>query len=158
ATPQTYRYAWNDDVIVANQFGGVLTSATEAVASSMDTRGAGVPLVLFNPLNIEREDLVEASVAFPGGLPPAVLAIAPDGTQSPVQMNDGKMLFVAKAPSVGYAVYHLVPAKSVSGKNELKVTESSLENARYRVEINTAGDISSIFDKQLNKELLSGPV
>ncbi|HEV2576281.1 MAG TPA: glycoside hydrolase family 38 C-terminal domain-containing protein [Acidobacteriaceae bacterium] len=158
ATPQAYRYAWNDDVIVANQFGGVLTSATEAVASSMDTRGAGVPLVLFNPLNIEREDLVEASVAFPGGMPTAVLAIAPDGTQSPVQIIGGKVLFVAKAPSVGYAVYRLVPAKSVSGKNELKVTESSLENARYRVQINAAGDISSIFDKQLNKELLSGPV
>ena len=61
ATPQTYRYAWNDDVIVANQFGGVLTSATEAVASGMDTRGAGVPLVLFNPLNVDREDLVEAA-------------------------------------------------------------------------------------------------
>ncbi len=158
ATPQTYRYAWNDDVIVANQFEGVLTSATEAVASSMDTRGAGVPLVLFNPLNVDRADLVEATVAFPGGgIPSAAVAIAPDGTRSPVQINDGKVLFVARTPSVGYAVYHVVTAKSAPADNELKISESSLENARYRVQINSAGDISSIFDKQLNKELLSAP-
>jgi len=158
ATPQAYRYAWNDDVIVANQFEGVLTSATEAVASSMDTRGTGVPLVLFNPLNVDRTDLVVATVAFPGSMPSAAQAIAPDGTESPAQISDGKVLFVAKTPSVGYAVYHLVSAKSAPAKSELKVTESSLENARYRVQINGAGDISSIFDKQLNKELLSGPV
>jgi len=158
ATPQTYRYAWNDDVIVANQFGGVLTSATEAVASSMDTRGAGVPLVLFNPLNVDREDLVEATVTFPGGMPSAVRSIGPDGTESPAQIENGKVLFVAKVPSVGYAVYHLVPSKSATAKGELKVTESSVENARYRVQLNAAGDIASIFDKQLSKELLSGPV
>lgn len=158
ATPQAYRYAWNDDVIVANQFEGVFTSATEAIASSMDTRGPGLPLVLFNPVNVDREDLVEATAAFPGGTPSAVRAIAPDGTESPAQISDGKVLFAAKTPSVGYAVYHLVAAKSAPTKNELKITESSLENARYRVQINPAGDISSIFDKQLNKELLSAPV
>ena len=40
----------------------------------------------------------------------------------------------------------------------LKVTESSLENARYRVQLNPDGDVSSIYDKSLNKELLSAPI
>ena len=158
ATPQTYRYAWNDDAITANLFGGVVASATEAVASSMNTQGPGVPLVLFNPLNVEREDLVEATLAFPGAMPSAVRVIAPDGSDAPGQIADGKVLFVARAPSVGYAVYHVVPAKSSSASPGLKITESTLENARYRVQINPAGDIASVFDKQLNRELLSAPI
>ena len=40
----------------------------------------------------------------------------------------------------------------------LKVTDSSLENARYRVKLNPDGDVSSIYDKSLNKELLSAPI
>jgi alpha-mannosidase len=38
------------------------------------------------------------------------------------------------------------------------VTESSLENARYRVQLNQDGDVSSIYDKSLSKELLSAPI
>ena len=52
----------------------------------------------------------------------------------------------------------MIAAETASTNSTLKVTESSLENDRYRVQINQDGDISSIFDKQLNKELLSAPV
>ncbi len=38
------------------------------------------------------------------------------------------------------------------------MSESSLENARYRVALDQNGDVSSIFDKSLNKELLSAPI
>jgi alpha-mannosidase len=38
------------------------------------------------------------------------------------------------------------------------VTESTLENERYVVRVDTNGDIAGIFDKLLNKELLSAPV
>ena len=62
ATPQAYEFAWNDDVLVANQFAGVFRSATQSIASALDTQGPGVPIVLFNALNIGREDLVEAAL------------------------------------------------------------------------------------------------
>ena len=61
ATPRAYQYSWNDDNIAANQFAGVLTSATESIASGMDTQGKGIPIVVYNPLNIAREDVVEAA-------------------------------------------------------------------------------------------------
>ena len=48
-----------------NQFAGVLSDATEAVAAALDTEAKGVPMVVFNPLNIAREDVVEANVTFP---------------------------------------------------------------------------------------------
>src|SRR5205814_4287824 len=35
---------------------------------------------------------------------------------------------------------------------------SALENERYRVTIDKNGDVSSIFDNKLNRELLSAPV
>ena len=41
ATPRTYQFAWNDDIIAANQFAGVLTSATEAIASGLNTQTQG---------------------------------------------------------------------------------------------------------------------
>src|SRR5207247_2770775 len=37
ATPKAFEFAWNDDVIAMNQFAGVLTSATSAVAAGLDT-------------------------------------------------------------------------------------------------------------------------
>ena len=69
----------------------------------------GVPVVVFNPLNIAREDVVEASVTFPGGMPKAVHVTGPDGREVPAQISDGKVIFVASAPSVGYAVYDVQP-------------------------------------------------
>jgi alpha-mannosidase len=36
--------------------------------------------------------------------------------------------------------------------------ERSIENARYKVMLNNAGDISSIYDKSVGKELLSAPI
>ena len=157
ATPRAYQFAWNDDIIAANQFAGVFTSATEAIASGLNTEVKGTPIVVFNPLNIEREDLVEAKVDFPRGTPRAVRVTGPDGKDVPAQLEDGKVLFLAKAPSVGYAVYSVMPAET-EGRSSLKVTNSSLENARYRVTLNQNGDVASIFDKSLNKELLTAPM
>src|SRR6202043_1725735 len=78
ASPKAYEFAWNDDVIAMNQFAGVLSDATGAVSAALNTEAKGIPLVVFNPLNIEREDVVQASVNFPGALPKAVRVTGPD--------------------------------------------------------------------------------
>ena len=155
STPKAYEFTWNDDVIAMNQFAGVLTSATAAVVSGMDTQGSGTAIVVYNPLNVARDDVVEAVIA---GATQTVRVIGPDGKEVPAQAEAaGKVLFVAQAPSVGYAVYDVQPGAS-SAASELHVSESSLENARYRVQLDQNGDVSSIFDKRLNRELLSGPI
>ncbi len=156
ATPRAYEFIWNDDVIAMNQFATVLTSAVESIASGLNTQGGGTPIVVYNPLNISREDLVEAAVDLPSGTK-GVRAIGPDGKETPAQWENGKAIFVAKTPSVGYVVYRIEPAASEPASG-LKVTQNSLENARYKVTLNSDGDVSSIFDKSLNKELLSAPV
>ena len=158
ATPRSYEFAQNDDVIAMNQFADVLTSATQAVASSLDTEGSGVPIVVYNPLNIERQDVVEADVWFPGGTPKAVHVIGPDGQEVPSQVEHGKVLFLAKAPSVGYAVYDVRKGEAAAASQELKVSNTTIENARYRVTISADGDVTGIFDKSINKDLLSAPI
>ncbi len=158
ATPRAYQFAWNDDVIALNQFAGVLTSAAQAVASTMDTNGEGIPCVVSNQLNIDREDLVEAEAAFSGGAPAAVRVVGPDGKESPAQMVNGKVLFIARVPSVGFAVYDIRPGEAASAKSELSVSDNSLENHRYRIRLNSAGDVAGIFDKQLQRELLASPM
>lgn len=158
ATPRAYEFAQNDDVIALNQFAAVLSSATQSIASGLNTQVAGVPVVVYNPLNIERQDVVEAAVSFSGAQPKAVRVTDPDGKEVPSQLEDGKVLFLAKTPSVGYSVYSVKAASSADKSSELHVTESSLENASYKVQLNKDGDVSSIFDKKLNKELLSAPV
>src|SRR5947209_7593322 len=159
ATPKSYEFAWNDDVVAMNQFSSVLTSATEAVASVLDTQVKGTPIVVYNPLNIDREDVVEAEVPSDTGL----LVFGPDGKAVPTQVQPAangtaKVLFLAKVPSVGYAVYDVRPSSGVAGDPPLRVDQSSLENARYRLRLDENGDLASIFDKRINKELLSAPV
>ncbi len=67
------------------------------------------------------------------------------------------ILFLAKAPSVGYAVYEARPVAAPAFDTQLKSSGNGLENERYRVTINGDGDVSSIFDKAAGKELLKAP-
>jgi len=158
ATPKAYEFAWNDDVIAMNQFAGVLSNATEALAAGLNTETKGVPVVVFNPLNIAREDIVEATVNFSGGMPKAVHVSASDGKEVPAQISNGKVLFVAKVPSVGYAVYDVQPGAVVeAAASKLQASENSIENQYYRVKLNADGDVASIFDKAIAKELLAAP-
>jgi len=152
STPKAHSYSWNDEVLALNQFASVLTSATEVVASALDTRVRGTAVVVYNPLSIDREDIVEADIPVTG----AVRVFGPDGKEVPSQVSRGKVLFLARAPSVGWAVYDIRQA-SAPATSVLKIDDASLENARYRIRIDENGDIASIFDKQLRKEILSAP-
>ena len=157
ATPKAYEFAWNDDVIAMNQFAGVLTSAAEGVAAVLDTQANGIPLVVFNPLNIAREDLVEAHLDFPDGLPKSVHVTAPGGKEIPAQVSGDNVIFTASVPSVGYAVYDVQPGAGAEATSQLRVSNDELENSYYRVKLNADGDVSSIFDKVIGRELLSAP-
>jgi alpha-mannosidase len=159
ATPKSYEYSWNDDVIALNQFAAVLTSRSAAVASGLDTQVEGVPVVVYNSLNVEREDVVEATPSFAQGTPQGVKVFGPDGKEVPSQLEAaGRVLFLAKMPSVGFAVYDVRPGdSSASAASELKVSETSLENARYRLAIDANGDVPSIYDKRIKQELLASP-
>ena len=163
--PQAYQFSWNDELASMNQFAGVLTSSSSAVASVMDTRGEGTPLVVYNPLSVARREPVEATVRF-GGAPPAAVRVtdASRGRAVPVQIlgrEPGalRILFLADVPSVGYAVFHVsAAAASAPPATSVTVSAATLENNRLTVRIDANGDISSVYDKDAKRELLRAPV
>ncbi len=155
--PKAYEYAWNDQVLALNQFAAVLTNAAEKVASGLDTRVTGTPVVVYNPLNVARADAVEATLPFAGPAPGAVRVFGPDGREVPAQISGNKVVFIATVPAVGWAVYDVRPAAKPEENPGLVVTASSLENERYAIKLDANGDVASIFDRKLRQELLAGP-
>ncbi|MBZ5498622.1 MAG: alpha-mannosidase [Acidobacteriia bacterium] len=162
--PQAYLFSWNDELSAANQFAGVLTSSTNAVAGLLDTQVMGIPLVVYNPVAAARRDPVEATVQFRSAAPGAIRLIdRAAGRDVPVQVldrqgNQAHILFLADMPSVGYKVFEARAAEATQAAGpQLSVTPASLENARYAVKIDANGDLASIFDKDAGRELLSAP-
>ncbi|MCX6132196.1 MAG: glycosyl hydrolase-related protein [Ignavibacteriales bacterium] len=161
--PKAYEYSWNDGIIALNQFAGVYADAVGALSRSLNTDVPGVPLVVYNPLSIAREDLVEALVPAELAEAKAITAFDAQGKELSTQLTTGwdgrrRVLFQAKLPPVGAAVFALREGEPAKVKrSELLVGKSSLENNRYVVTIDKNGDIAGIFDKQVGKELLEKP-
>jgi alpha-mannosidase len=159
--PKAYEFSWNDEIIALNCFAEALQNGVGAVARGLDTRAEGTPLVVYNPLSIAREDVAEAELEFPR--PPKGLQVFDgDGKPVPTQLLSSNQtichfLFLAKVPSVGFAVYSVKQTSGVARAIALKVNARSLENQRYLVTLNDAGDIAGVFDKVAKRELLSEP-
>jgi alpha-mannosidase len=161
--PKAHDQGWNDGIIALNQFAGVYEDAVGTLAQMLDTDVPGVPVVVFNPLSIARQDVVEAFL--PAELADAdhVSVFNAKGKEVPSQIVEGfdgkrRMLFQAALPPVGATVYSVRKAETNMKNPELVVRENSLENTRYKVRIDADGDISSIVDKKVNRELLEKPV
>lgn len=158
--PAAYEFAWNDQILALNQFADVAEQGVGTVARALDTRARGVPLIVYNPLAVAREDLVEATVALPGKSA-GVQVFGPDGGEVPAQIigregGKSKIVFLARVPSLGFAVFDLRPGAS-GVRSALTATKRGLESRRYRVRLDAAGDVASIYDKQAGREMLSGP-
>src|SRR5437868_539229 len=162
--PQAYQFSWNDELVSANQFAGVLTSSTAAIAENLDTRVQGISLVVYNPLSTARRDPVEATVEFKTAAPAAIRVLdRVTGRAALAQAlervgNRARILFITDMPSVGFKVFEVLPgATRQTAPSPLSVTADSLENARYQVKIDSNGDLASIFDKETGHELLKAP-
>jgi alpha-mannosidase len=146
-----------------NKFSACLGSSAGAVIRAMDTRGQGISLVVYNPLAINRKDLVEAEILYPDGAPKAVKVFDALSNEVPVQIlytskDRIRILFLCSIPSLGLVCFDVQQTSSASdAKTSLSASASMLDNEFIKVAINAAGDISSIIDKKLGKELLSAP-
>src|SRR4029453_9337642 len=69
------------------------------------------------------------------------------------------LMFLAAMPSVGFKVYGVEASTTpATWPSELRVTPTTLANARYAVTIDANGDISSVVDREAKRELLKSPV
>lgn len=164
ALPQAYEFSWNDEAIALNQFASAAADGAGAVGRAMDTRptaNGGIPLLVYNPLAFEREDIVTAEIALADAS--CIHVFAPDGKEVPAQINgnkDGKteIIFAARVPSSGFAVYTVLPSSKTATASKLRVSDKTIVNERYKVTFNSDGDIASIYDKAERREMLSAPV
>jgi alpha-mannosidase len=148
-----------------------LNFSLQNLGLQLDTRGEGVPVVVYNPQSWDRSDLVIAEVsAF--SLPSRLVAVHGEEVVpvqvlkpgAPVGSRDtATVAFVAqRAPQMGLKLYRLVPETS-RGKplaSSLVVgakPQPYLENEFFRVEINPqTGYIARLYDKENKREALRG--
>jgi len=159
--PKAYEYAWNDEFIAANGFSSVLKNGLGAVSYKMNTQTQGTSLLVYNPVAKDREDVVEAELEYTT-LPISIAVFDQKGKELPTQIigrkgNKLKFLFIANVPSCGVSVYDVREVIPTNKPSSLSITSNSLENEYYKVKIASNGDILSIYDKKVKKELLSKP-
>lgn len=143
----------------------------------IDTKGEGIPIVVFNQLAWERTDVVECEVSF---TEPEVFSLGLKNftaAEIPVQiieeeryseggLRTAKIIFVAEdVPSLGYEVYHLIPNHEIDLGTEVNSSKEDsdkdnkdigiLENEFYRLKIDLRnGAITSIKDKNNHWEVI----
>jgi alpha-mannosidase len=161
--PKAYEHAWNDGIIALNQFSGVYKDAIGTIAQTLNTDLPGVPVIVFNPLSISRKDIVEAFIPDKLESAASIAVFNAKGKEVPSQIVvgfDGKsrILFQADLPPAGAVVYSLRHANAKIYESELVVRDDYLENNNFIVTIDDNGDISSIVDKRIEKELLERPI
>src|SRR5262249_39485485 len=110
SVPAAYDISWNDEAVSLNQFGDVLEAAVGAVAQGLDTRASGLPIIVFNALGAEREDLVAARLRPAAPAPSTLRVLGPDGDEVPSQTRPGPdgaldLVFLARVAPLGFAVF-----------------------------------------------------
>lgn len=148
-----------------------LDFSLQCIGLQLDTRGEGVPLVVYNTQSWDRTDLVTAEISAPS-LPARMVAthgeeVIPVQVLKPATREGSReratIAFVApKVPQMGLKLYRIVPAggKVSAPPSSLQAgmkPRPYLENEFLRVEFNPGtGNIARLLDKKANREAFKG--
>jgi alpha-mannosidase len=146
-----------------------LDFSLENLGLQVDTRGDGIPLIVYNPQSWDRTDLVIADIsAF--SLPAHPVAVHGEEV-APIQILKGPtkvgsretatIAFVAhKVPQMGLKLYRILGRPETAVSSPLQVGGGShpfLENEFLRVELNPdTGNIARLYDKASQREAFHG--
>ena len=130
-----------------------LRRSTGRIARNIDTRGKGVPVVVYNPLSWKRTDV--ARVQIPQGLTVKTVRDAA-GNEMPCQASGKEIVFTAKyVPAMGYKVFYL-SKKPATGASGVSTTPTAIENEFFRVRVDpVSGVVTSVYDKKAGREVLA---
>jgi alpha-mannosidase len=138
------------------------------LSSQVDTTGEGIPLVIFNTLGWNRDDVVETVVGFKTGGIADLRLMDQTGRVIPVEileatrfrdggLKNAKIVFIARdVPGLGHTVYRVVPLTAASGVNTANETSDGImENEFYRARLDlSTGALTSLELKSDNWEVL----
>ncbi len=162
-----------DHAEVRRAAGEVLSGAMQGLAARIRTAGAGVPVIVFNPLGWERNDIVELDVPL-AGAPADVTVRDPAGktmlaevVSRDEKVQNVRVRFLAEGvPSLGHKVFHVAPATASQMQTpaarprtpfqRVVARAGLLENDFWRVRVDArSGCITSLFDKKFQREYLA---
>jgi alpha-mannosidase len=159
-----YRDAARDHAEIRRRAGALLSEAAESLAARANTQGAGIPVVVFNPLTWTRTDVVEATVDRPGDGLPAIQVQDSAGRPVPSEVIAPSVTgpltvrFLAdRVPSAGYKVFHVVPmATAPPVPSMVRTNGLTIENEFLRATVDAAtGCLASVFDKVARREVVA---
>lgn len=152
--PEAYAISYNDYIISLNQLSEELVGGIRNVSAHLDTTGKGVPIIVFNPVAFQRKEVVRVRV------PEGDFQVYQAEDVIPSQRRDDVLQFTAEVSGTGLKVYHILPGKTETDNSLLysKTEDHIFQNEFYRVMVDQTGDIISVFDLELNMELLQDPI
>lgn len=141
----------------------VIHNSLQELSAHIDTRGRGLPVVVFNSLAWPRNDVVEIEAQLPT---PAKQIDVVDSAGKPVESqllsmdsatNRARLLIIANVPSLGYETYSVRGAsRSAPDRVSIQASGDSLENEFVRLKLDRqTGCITSLFDKRSQTEALA---
>ncbi len=156
-----YTFSYNDYAITLNAFASELKGGIDTISRAFATDSVkGTPVLVFHPTSTAHTELVTLRVKTAS---PYARICDAHGKELPSQCKrEGDELvvkFTAMLNAVSVTLFDLRETDApCTVQTDLKVTERSLENLRYLVEINENGDVSRIYDKEAGREVLSAPI
>ncbi len=140
----------------------LLQFGLEVIGSRIDTRGRGIPLVVYNPVSWTRSHVVDADIRFPTA--PEDLNISDEQGNRVLfyvkgWSQDGltayASLYATGVPAMGYKLYRVYNEEKNPAELEIKVGTDMVQNEYLVVRYDNTG-VTSIYDKRLQREILSG--
>ena len=157
-----YRRSWNDYALSMNQFENEYVSCASDIIDALDTSWcAGTPVAVHNSFERRSQSVVFASLPFSGS---AVCVFDENENEVPSQLISvrngvAKIAFSADVGAMGFRVYDVRACKDAYDDGfKVRCSASSLENEKYTVLLDRSGNVCSVFDKELEFELLKSPI
>ena len=142
----------------------ILTGALDSLDRLIDTRGEGIPVVVYNSLSWERNGSVQVEAVEPtagqhlearddAGKPLLSQVVARDPASRSVTLD----VLVKGVPSLGYEVIHVATvANARPATPVLKIDGTNIENEFFRVKIDShTGCVSSLVNKADGREAVA---
>ena len=140
----------------------LLNFGLENIGSRINTSKTDHPLVVYNPVSWRRTGMVNASIRF--NRPVEHFNVTDTlGNQIAFRVDSMKngmknyniTLFAEDIPAFGYKVLSIHPNKEPAHANGMALSANSAENKYLKITWDNDG-LTSLFDKSLSREILSG--
>lgn len=158
---RVHEEAERDYNYVAQEANNIINSALDSIINPDENehnQEKSAEITVFNSLPWDRKELIS--------LPSNTQNVYSFSDESlPVQLIGDKLFTEVKIPSCGWTTLKIVQDDSMSNSSSIyenealpivKATERMLENEYLRIEFNETGEVTSIYDKELDYEFAAG--